>query len=163
MSLFLAIGYLGFLAAIYIGMVKFLKYKKSKKTTSYFKFEETQVYNSLVDKEANVKDISKALMRRAIANIKHVYQLREDKQAVATLLKYGSVGDNLWREISDAEEVLNKEIMDTMGSANEIRQGWGSTIFQEAQQFVQTEQQKIQKEQQKKAEEAMQKAKQNKT
>eukprot|EP00835_Amoeboradix_gromovi_P005005 NODE_432_length_8732_cov_0.302907.p4 type:complete len:171 gc:universal NODE_432_length_8732_cov_0.302907:3310-2798(-) len=142
MSLVLAVGYIGFLLIIYVGIVKFLQYRKSNKKTDYFTFEETKIFNELVEQEAELKKIAPALMKRAVANIKKMIKLREDKQSVTILLKYGSVGDDLWNELNAAEEMLSHEIMDTVESAELIKPGWGQSIFPEAQQIVQVEQRK---------------------
>eukprot|EP00834_Sanchytrium_tribonematis_P009018 NODE_1384_length_1173_cov_0.694600.p2 type:complete len:171 gc:universal NODE_1384_length_1173_cov_0.694600:581-1093(+) len=160
MSLFLAVSYMGFLGAIYVGIVKFLQYRKGKAKTDYFTFEETTIFNDLVEQEAEVRKIAPALMKRAVANIKKMMKLREDKQAVSILLKYGSVGDDLWNELQNAEQVLSQEIMDTVESADLVKPGWGQSIFPEAQQIVAVEQQKEQVENQKRVQKMMQQMKQ---
>ncbi len=151
---------MGFLGAIYVGIVKFLQYRKSSKKTSYFTYEETKNFNKLVEEEADVRKIAPALMHRAVANIHKMIKLREDKQAVSILLKYGSVGDDLWNELTTAEEVLSQEIMDTVESADMVKNGWGQSIFPEAQRIVQVQQQKAAEENQKRIQKMMQQMKQ---
>ena len=141
-------------------MVKFLQYRKSNKKTEYFKFEETDIFNDLVEQEAEQKKLGQALMKRAVANIQKMMKLREDKQAVSILLKYGSVGDDLWNELATAEEVLSADIMDTVESAELVKQGWGQSIFPEAQQIVQHEQRKAQEANQLRIHKMMQQMKQ---
>lgn len=54
--------------------------------------------------------IKAALLRRAIEDIKRVEDLRNRKQACATLLERRSIGDELWHQLLRAEMEMEIEL-----------------------------------------------------
>ena len=58
--------------------------------------------------------IKTALLRRAMEDINRILQLRNAKQALATLLQRGSVGDDLWQRFLRAEKDLEAELEDVV-------------------------------------------------
>lgn len=54
--------------------------------------------------------IKAALLRRAIEDIKRVEDLRNRKQACATLLERRSIGDELWHQLLRAEREMETEL-----------------------------------------------------
>jgi hypothetical protein len=55
-----------------------------------------------------------ALLRRATEDISRVMMIRDQKQALATLLQRGSVGDDLWQRFSRAEKEMEEEVRDVV-------------------------------------------------
>ncbi|RDW67711.1 hypothetical protein BP6252_09107 [Coleophoma cylindrospora] len=73
-----------------------------------------------------------ALLRRATEDIHRIIQIRTAKQACATLLQRGSVGDDLWQRFLRAEKEMEDELRDVVMEANALSPNWGQTIFQSA-------------------------------
>lgn len=73
-----------------------------------------------------------ALLRRATEDIHRIMQIRSSKQALATLLQRGSVGDDLWQRFQRAEAETEDELRDVVNEANAFSPNWGPTIFQSA-------------------------------
>jgi len=80
-----------------------------------------------------------ALVRRAMTNVARVVKLREDKPALQNLLQKGSIGDDLWNSLLQAEKELEAEIMEVVAEANTFVEGWGSIIFQTAGELIANE------------------------
>ena len=55
-----------------------------------------------------------ALLRRATEDIHRIIQVRSAKQALATLLQRGSVGDDLWQRFLRAEKEVEEELKDVV-------------------------------------------------
>ncbi|KAG6332818.1 hypothetical protein ID866_6273 [Astraeus odoratus] len=73
-----------------------------------------------------------ALLRRAMTDVVRVVKLREDKPALQNLLQKGSIGDDLWNSLLQAEKELEAEIVEVIAEANTFVEGWGGIIFQTA-------------------------------
>ncbi|OAA63679.1 translocation protein [Niveomyces insectorum RCEF 264] len=73
-----------------------------------------------------------ALLRRAVEDIHRIIQIRTGKQACASLLQRGSVGDDLWQRFSRAEKEMEDELRDVVMEANALVPNWGQIIFQTA-------------------------------
>lgn len=55
-----------------------------------------------------------ALLRRAVEDINRLVQIRTAKQAIASLLQKGSVGDDLWQRFQRAEKEMENELRDVV-------------------------------------------------
>jgi translocation protein SEC66 len=55
-----------------------------------------------------------ALLRRATEDIRRVLAVRNAKQALASLLQKGSVGDDLWQRCLLAEKEIEEEVRDVV-------------------------------------------------
>lgn len=80
-----------------------------------------------------------ALIRRAMTDVTRVVKLREDKPALQNLLQKGSIGDDLWNSLLQAEKELETEIMEVVAEANTFVEGWGAIIFQTAGELIANE------------------------
>ncbi|KAH7923858.1 hypothetical protein BV22DRAFT_1035841 [Leucogyrophana mollusca] len=103
---------------------------------------ERDIYVSLLQKNdppANETLLKSALVRRAMTDVGRVLRLREDKPALQNLLQKGSVGDDLWNSLLQAEKELEAEIMEVVAEANTFVEGWGSIIFQTANEMIANE------------------------
>ncbi|KAG8217801.1 Pre protein translocase subunit Sec66-domain-containing protein [Butyriboletus roseoflavus] len=80
-----------------------------------------------------------ALVRRAMTDVALVVKLREDKPALQNLLQKGSIGDDLWNSLLQAEKELEAEIMEVVAEANTFVEGWGTIIFQTAGELIANE------------------------
>ncbi|MCJ1313071.1 translocation protein S66 [Agyrium rufum] len=61
-----------------------------------------------------------ALLRRAVEDIHRIIQIKSSKQALATLLQRGSVGDELWQRFLRAEKEIEEELKDVVNEANAL-------------------------------------------
>lgn len=83
--------------------------------------------------------LKSALIQRAMADVQRVLKIREDKPALQNLLQKGSVGDDLWNSLLAAEKELEAEIMEVVNEANTFAEGWGTVIFQTANEIIANE------------------------
>lgn len=70
-----------------------------------------------------------ALLRRAMEDVRLIWQIRDAKAALTVLLQKGQVGDNLWERFLAAEKELELEIIEVVGEANTFLEGYGAQIF----------------------------------
>jgi len=77
-----------------------------------------------------------ALIRRAMTDVARVVKLREDKPALQNLLQKGSIGDDLWNSLLQAEKELEAEIVEVVAEANTFVDNWGTIIFQTAGELI---------------------------
>ncbi|KAI9834767.1 MAG: hypothetical protein M1819_002853 [Sarea resinae] len=77
-----------------------------------------------------------ALLRRAVEDINRILSIRTAKTALTALLARGSIGDDLWQQFLIAEKEIEEELRDVVTEANAFAPGWGSTIFQTANEMV---------------------------
>lgn len=97
--------------------------------------QERDVYVTLLqqtDPPPHEALLKAALLRRAMTDVSRVVKLREDKPALQNLLQKGSIGDDLWNSLLQAEKELEAEIMEVVAEANTFVEGWGGIIFQTA-------------------------------
>lgn len=80
-----------------------------------------------------------ALLRRAVADVRRIFRIREDKTALQALLQKGSIDDELWVNFQAAEKELEAEIVEVVTEANTFAEGWGQFIFQSAGEIIQNE------------------------
>jgi translocation protein SEC66 len=80
-----------------------------------------------------------ALVRRAVADVHRVIRIREDKPALQNLLQKGSIGDELWNSLLNAEKEMEAEILEVVGEANSFVEGWGQAIFPTANEIIANE------------------------
>lgn len=83
--------------------------------------------------------LKSALLRRAMADVLRVIRIREDKPALQNLLQKGSIGDDLWNSLLNAEKELEAEIMEVVAEANSFVEGWGQVIFPTANEMIANE------------------------
>jgi translocation protein SEC66 len=83
--------------------------------------------------------LKSALVRRAITDVQRVIRIREDKPALQNLLQKGSIGDDLWNSVNNAEKELEAEIMEVVAEANSFVEGWGQVIFPTANEMIANE------------------------
>jgi translocation protein SEC66 len=91
------------------------------------------------DPPASEALLKAALIRRAVADVRRVVRLREDKPALQSLLQKGSIGEDLWNSLLAAEKELEAEIVDVVAEAENFVPGWGNVIFQTANEIIASE------------------------
>jgi len=112
----------------------------AKQFKPYFKSHpDRDTYVTLLQQtnpEAPETVLKAALVRRAMADVHRAYRLREDKPALQTLLQKGSLGDDLMSSLLAAEKELEGEVREVVAEANTFVDGWGSIIFQTANEII---------------------------
>lgn len=83
--------------------------------------------------------LKSALLVRATADVKRIWRIKEDKQALAGLHQRGLVGDDTMARFAAAEKELEAEIVDVVSEANTFRNGWGAMIFATASEMANAE------------------------
>lgn len=83
--------------------------------------------------------LKSALLVRATADVKRIWRIKEDKQALMGLHERGLVGDDTMSRFTTAEKELEAEIVDVVSEANTFRQGWGAMIFATASEMAHAE------------------------
>lgn len=110
---------------------------------SYFPLHfERNTYVTLLqmaDPPASDALLKAALVRRAVADVKRVLQIREDKAALQNLLQKGCVGDDLYNSLLAAEKEMEAEIVEVVTEANSFVEGWGQIIFPTANEVIANE------------------------
>lgn len=74
-----------------------------------------------------------------MADVQRVLRIREDKPALQNLLQKGSIGDDLWNSLLNAEKELEAEITEVIAEANAFVDGWGQVIFPSANEMLANE------------------------
>ncbi|KAF8447626.1 Pre protein translocase subunit Sec66-domain-containing protein [Boletus edulis BED1] len=119
------------------------KRNAGKLYASYFSSHpERDVYVTLLqqnDPPVHEGLLKAALIKRAMTDVGRVVKLREDKPALQNLLQKGSIGDDLWNSLLQAEKELEAEIMEVVAEANTFVEGWGAIIFQTAGELIANE------------------------
>jgi len=86
--------------------------------------------------EATDAQLQAALVKRAVEGVIRVLSMRDDKQPLTSLVKQGTLGEDVWTQFTVSEKELESEIMAIIEEANTFKKGWGSTILQTASEMV---------------------------
>ncbi|KAI9206881.1 Pre protein translocase subunit Sec66-domain-containing protein [Polychytrium aggregatum] len=104
-------------------------------------YEELCEQYSLEEPEGK-KLLTMALIQRAMADIKRVFQIRNEKPSLQQLVRQGVIGEELLARMDKAEQEIERELQEVQEEAEMIRSGWGQSIFQEASQVMQAQMQR---------------------
>ncbi|CAO3669075.1 unnamed protein product [Rhizopus stolonifer] len=101
-------------------------------------------YIALLNAEPEVPEfhLKAALLRRAMEAVRRLVQIQQEKPALQQLMKTGSIGDELWREFTAAEQEITAELQMIALEANTFKENWGQAIFSTAAQMLEHEKQK---------------------
>lgn len=87
--------------------------------------------------------LGQALMRRAMFNVERAMQIREQKPTLQSLVRNGSIGEDVWARFQIAERALEEDIQELLQEAERVKPGWSQQIFPQAQQLLAMERQKM--------------------
>ncbi|KAI8576418.1 hypothetical protein K450DRAFT_192718 [Umbelopsis ramanniana AG] len=106
---------------------------------------EKEQYIALLNSSTPVPEhhLRAALLRRAMADVKRLVHIQQEKPPLNALLRAGTVGDDLWKEFTVAEQETMAELQEVVAEANTYKEGWGQNIFTTAAQMVEHEKQKV--------------------
>ncbi|SPO24602.1 related to SEC66 - ER protein-translocation complex chain [Ustilago trichophora] len=144
LSIFVPIGYV---ATLVVSMLVFSRIYRRRSALNMAKsyqpwfpegHEARDIYQTLVaaDPPAPEEVLKAALLNRAMTDVRRIMRMRDDKQALGTLLQKGSIGDETMARFTLAEKELEAEILDVVSEANTFREGWGQLIFPTASEMV---------------------------
>ncbi|KAJ1597256.1 hypothetical protein NDA14_002184 [Ustilago hordei] len=144
LSIFVPIGYV---ATLVVSMLVFSRIYRRRSALNMAKsyqpwfpegHEARDIYQTLVaaDPPAPEAVLKAALLNRAMTDVRRITRMRDDKQALGTLLEKGSIGDETMARFALAEKELEAEILDVVSEANTFREGWGQLIFPTASEMV---------------------------
>ncbi|KAG5185397.1 hypothetical protein JKP88DRAFT_255005 [Tribonema minus] len=81
---------------------------------------------------ADIRPLQRALFERALVNIPLVMQITHEANQASQLYKRSMISESAWRAIRKAEDTLKAEMDDVSAEADELQQGWGAEIWQQA-------------------------------
>lgn len=103
----------------------------SKERDAYYKTKATLD----VSDPAQLEELKKALMRRAMFTIPMILNLQQQGKSVDRLYGRGMLTDEIMDNVKSLKEFVDAEFPDVQAEADDIIHGWGPAIWQEAMQF----------------------------
>lgn len=134
------IGWLVILVIFKLAYNRYQHQKQLGKKKWYPVHPEKDAYEELVAKgEENEEILRKALLRRAMTDVRRVWELQEEKEALHKLTRSGSIPESMFNSYKDADHDMQLEIYDLQAEAETFKPGWSQLILKEAAQLVQRE------------------------
>lgn len=134
------IGWLIFLVIFKLAYNRYQRKKLANKKKWYPEHPEKDAYEALITKgEENEEVLRKALLRRAMTDVRRVWELQEEKEALHKLTRSGAIPESMWNSYKDADHDMQLEIYDLQAEAETFKPGWSQLILKEAAQLVQRE------------------------
>lgn len=134
---------IGWLVILVIFKLAYNRYQRQKlvnKKKWFPEHPEKEAYEALVaGGEENEEVLRKALLRRAMTDVKRVWQLQEEKESLHKLTRSGAIPESMWNSYKDADHDMQLEIYDLQAEAETFKPGWSQSILKEAAQLVQRE------------------------
>ena len=112
-----------------------------KKQKDWFgKHNEREAYEALLRSDpTNEESLRKALLRRAMTDIRRLWNIHEEKDSVYNLMRSGAISEEMWGEFKQSENELNLELYDLQAEAETFKEGWSESILKEAAELVKRE------------------------
>lgn len=110
--------------------------------------------------ETNPEDeegLRKALMRRAITDMRRYMELNEEKESVYNLMRTGAISESMWEDFKAAEAEMQLEIFDLQAEAETFKKDWSQGILKEAAMLLHKERELTEMKKAKEMEEKMKK------
>lgn len=134
---------IGWVIILVIFKLAYNRYQRKKEATKkkwYPEHPEKDAYEALITKgEENEEVLRKALLRRAMTDVKRVWELQEEKEALHKLTRSGAIPESMWNSYKDADHDMQLEIYDLQAEAETFKPGWSQSILKESAQLVQRE------------------------
>lgn len=102
-----------------------------KERNAYYKVKSTLD----VEDPAQLEELKKALMRRAMFTIPMILNLQQQGNSVGRLYGRGMLTDEIMDNVKNLKEFVDSEFPDVQAEADDIIPGWGPVVWQEAMQF----------------------------
>lgn len=88
-------------------------------------------------KVSELEHLKKLLMRRAIQTIPTLLSLQNEGSSIERLYKRGMLTDDMHFKVKELKAFVDKEFQDIQFEADDLVEGWGQHIWQQAMQFHQ--------------------------
>jgi hypothetical protein len=88
-------------------------------------------------KVADMDELKKLLMRRAIKTIPILLSLQNEGSSIERLYKRGMLTDDMHFKVKELKAFVDKEFQDIQFEADDLVEGWGQHIWPQAMQFHQ--------------------------
>ena len=82
-------------------------------------------------------ELRKLLMRRTMNTIPILLSLQSEGSSIERLYKKGMLTDDMHFQVKELKTFVDKEFLDIQAEADELLEGWGQRIWQQAMQFRQ--------------------------
>lgn len=105
----------------------------------------------------NEEALRKALMRRAITDMRRLMELNDEKESIYNLMRTGAISESMWADFKTAENDLQLELFDVQAEAETFKKDWSQAILKEAAMLLQKERELVEMKKAKEAEEKMMK------
>lgn len=133
----------GWLIILIIFKLAYNRYQRNKQLSKkkwYPNHPEKEAYEELIAKgEGSDEVLRKALLRRAMTDIRRVWELQEEKEVLHKLTRSGAIPESMWNSYKDADHDMQLEIYDLQAEAETFKPGWSQAILKEAAQLIQRE------------------------
>lgn len=115
-----------------------------------------EAYEELLRTDPDNEDaLKKALMRRAITDMRRLMELNDEKESVYNLMRTGAISEAMWADFKSAESDLQLELFDVQAEAETFKKDWSQSIMKEAAMFLHKEREILEIKKAKDAEEKM--------
>ena len=88
-------------------------------------------------KPADLDELRKLLMRRAIQAIPILLSLQNEGNSIERLYKRGMLTDDMHFKVKDLKSFVDQEFQDVQFEADDLLEGWSQHIWPQAMQFHQ--------------------------
>lgn len=88
-------------------------------------------------KVADLDELKKLLMRRAIQTIPILLSLQNEGSSIERLYKRGMLTDDMHFKVKELKAFVDQEFQDIQYEADDLVEGWGQHIWPQAMQFHQ--------------------------
>lgn len=114
----------------------------SWKLSAFTPPKEREIYISAKEKfvEGNptqLEELRKLLMKRALKTIPILLSLQNEGSSIERLYKRGMLTDDMHFKVKEIKAFVDQEFQDIQLEADELLDGWGPAIWQQAMQFHQ--------------------------
>jgi len=99
-----------------------------------------------ISKPDELDQLRQKLIRRALNTIPLLISLQNEGHSIQRLYKRGMLTDDMHFRVEEVKAFVDQEFQDVQQEAEDLQEGWGAQIWQQAMQFYQTVQQQKQKE-----------------
>lgn len=135
---------LGIFIALWVAMiVAFKVYTRasSRKRKSWFgENEEKKQYELLLREDPdNEEALKKALVKRAMTDVRRLMKLEEERESVTSLGRAGALSEEMMLAFKAAEKELQLEIFELQAEAETFKKDWGQEIIRDAVRLVKIE------------------------
>ena len=109
--------------------------RKKRSSASWFGSSnaEFKAYQELLEKDPNNTDaLKKALVRRAMADVRRLMSIQDERDSIMSLSRSGAISEEMLGEFKAAEKELEMELFEVQSEAETFKEGWSQEIIKDA-------------------------------